>query len=79
MPKVTHADVERELTYHSPLHTQLDALIAIRRAAREFGHVLVDSTPGGDAQRAAFDRLLECVLHAEAGVVLWNNVEDPPT
>jgi hypothetical protein len=67
---VTTKDIEVLFTYHAPDEQQRGALEAVRAAAKAFATVLVAQTPASADQTAAVRKLRECVMTANAAIVL---------
>lgn len=67
---VTKENVEAVFTYHAPTATQIVALQDVRVAARVLAGVILDEVPACADQQAALRLLRECVMTANAGIVL---------
>jgi plasmid stabilization system protein ParE len=63
-------DLEDIFSYHAPDDLQRVALERIREAAHIFAFVLLQNTPASADQSAAIRKLRECVMTANASVVL---------
>ena len=63
-------DIEKWFTYHKPTEEQAQALERVREAAKVFAHVLNDNVPPSADRTAAMRKLRECVMTANAAIVL---------
>lgn len=63
-------DPDHLFKYHAPTPEQLPKYEAIREAARQFALVLLQHTPPGSDQSAAFRHLREAVMTANASIAL---------
>lgn len=70
MSWLTHDDVDRQFTYQAPTFEQVEAIRRVRAMARELAHLILDATPAGADQSAAIRQLRECVMTANAAIVL---------
>jgi hypothetical protein len=71
----TRRDLLEDLfTYHSPDPFQEQSLVAIRTGAKHFAEVLMQHTPDCPDQSAALRKLRECVMTANASIVLRGRV-----
>lgn len=62
--------VDHWFTYHTPTAAQVDALHVLREKAREFAHLILDKVPTSADRSAALRKLRECVMTANAAIVL---------
>jgi hypothetical protein len=62
--------IDNWFTYHAPTTDDVEKLKEIREAAKAFAHVIVDNTPPSADQSAALRKLRECVMTANASIVL---------
>ena len=67
---ILHTDIENWFTYHVPGESQIESLKQIRAAAKNLARVILENTPTGADQAAAFRKLRECVMTANAAVAL---------
>lgn len=65
---VNDHDIENWFTYHSPSGNQPERYEAIRSKAKELARVILDNTPPSADQTAAFRKLRECVMTANASI-----------
>jgi hypothetical protein len=63
-------DLDNLFTYHPPSGRQLTQYEAIRTAAKYFGLVILQNTPGSADQATAIRKLRECVMTANASIAL---------
>lgn len=63
-------DIEDVFSYHAPTTEQLEALQAVRIKAKEFAEVLLHYAPHSADRSVAFRYLRECVMTANASIVL---------
>ena len=62
--------IDQLFTYHAPDPSQVQFLETIREAAKFFAHIILHNTPPGADQTAAIRKLRECVMTANAAIVL---------
>ena len=62
--------VDHWFTYHAPNDAQGEALHALREEARTFAHLILDKVPASSDRSAALRKLRECVMTANAAIVL---------
>jgi hypothetical protein len=62
--------IEHLFTYHAPTASQKAQLEAVRAKAKEFAEVMLRNTPKSADQSAALRKLRECVMAANASIVL---------
>ncbi len=67
---VTKENVDDVFTYQPPDEGQRAALITVREQARDFAHTILDFVPPSADQQAALRCLRECVMTANAGIML---------
>lgn len=67
-------DIENIFTYHAPTENQLKRLQIIRTRAKELAHVIESCTLPSADQSAAIRHLRECVMTANAAVVLGDDI-----
>lgn len=63
-------DIEALFTYHQPTEEQVEYLQNVREAAMEFAKILYLNTPSCADRSAAIRHLRECVMTANAAIVL---------
>jgi hypothetical protein len=63
-------NIEEWFKYHAPTEDQITALKAIREKAKELAYVILENSPPSADQTAAFRKLRECVMTANAAIVL---------
>lgn len=66
----TATQIEEWFTYHAPDEVQQQALRLLRDKAKEFGHCLNTVVPESADKTAALRKLRECVMTANAAIVL---------
>lgn len=59
-----------QFTYHSPKDHQVARMAEIRTAALEFAFLIDERVQDGPDKSAAIRKLRECVMTANAGIVL---------
>jgi hypothetical protein len=62
--------VDQLFTYHQPNPTQVQSLGTIRETAKFLAQTILANTPRGADQTAAIRLLRECVMTANAAIVL---------
>lgn len=62
--------VEELFTYHRPTVEQQEALVLIREYAQGFAQLMLRNVPPGADRAAAIRKLRECVMTANAAIVL---------
>lgn len=67
---ITKDAIDAWFTYHKPTEDQQPKFVALREKAREFAHLIVELTPPGPDQSTAIRQLRECVMTANAAIVL---------
>lgn len=67
---INHDDIDRWFTHHPPTAQQVAALSQLRAKARELAHLIRELTPGCADQCSSLRRLRECVMTANAAVVI---------
>lgn len=72
---LTQDEIEKLFTYHQPTQDSIDALVAVRTVAKHMATVINNSVPDSADKSAAIRLLRECVMTANAGIVL-NQVEE---
>ena len=60
--------INNDFTYHAPTGDKVAAHEAIRDAAREVAHLIVDVTPAGREQSLALTNLEQAVFWANAAI-----------
>jgi hypothetical protein len=65
-----HINIDEQFTYHNPTEAQIVSLKAIREKAKELAYLIQENTPPCPDQTAAIRKLRECVMTANAAVVL---------
>ncbi len=63
-------DIEQWFTYHTPTSESTERLERVRTSAEALASVILEATPCCADQSAAFRLLRECVMTANAAVVL---------
>jgi hypothetical protein len=63
-------DIELVFKHHTPTERQLDKLELIRSKAKELAQLIQDIVPESADRAAAFRKLRECVMTANAAIVL---------
>jgi len=63
-------DIEDVFSYHAPSVDQQEALITVRTKAKEFAELLLQYVPESADRSTAFRLLRECVMTANAAIVL---------
>lgn len=63
-------DIEALFVYHQPVEEQIECLKMVREAAMEFAKVLYSNTPPCADRSAAIRHLRECVMTANAAIIL---------
>lgn len=71
---VTKANVNNVFRYHSPKDDQPQRYEAVREAARQFAHVILDNVPMCADQQAAIRLLREAVMTANAAIALEGDI-----
>lgn len=74
---MTEADaktIDEWFTYHVPTPEQKEDLEVVREAARAFAYLLVSRVPSSADRTAALRKLRECVMTANAAIVLHGKV-----
>jgi hypothetical protein len=69
-PNLTEEDIVEMFTYHAPTPEQRVALIEVRAAAQVFCQTLAVQVPASADRSAAIRKLRECVMTANAAIVL---------
>lgn len=67
-------DIDDIFSYHSPEPDQIPKYEVIRKAAKEFAHILIENTPECADQSAAIRLLREAVMTANASIALKGSV-----
>lgn len=67
---MTNEEIDELFTYHAPTTNQVVRLGLIREKAKSFARLLVEHTPKSADQSAAIRKLRECVMTANASIVL---------
>lgn len=62
--------LDNQFTYHAPTFDQSERLQAIRVKARELAQLIYECTPLCADQTAAVRKLRECVMTANAAIIL---------
>ena len=62
--------IEEWFTYHAPTPEQQERLVRMREAAKTFAHVINECTKPSADKTAAFRKLREAVMTANASIVL---------
>jgi len=63
-------DILNKFTYHSPKDHQMARMAEIRTAALEFAFLIDNRVQDGPDKAAAIRKLRECVMTANAAIVL---------
>lgn len=63
-------DIEHVFSYHKPTEEQISKMQDIRYCARELAYAISVNVPDGADKSAALRKLRECVMTANAGIVL---------
>jgi predicted metal-dependent TIM-barrel fold hydrolase len=63
-------DVGEMFTYHAPTDAQVEALKAVREAARNLAETIIVHSPRSADQSAGIRKLRECVMTVNASIVL---------
>lgn len=75
---MTGKDIENWFTYHPPSEETVTRLKSIRDKAKEMAALIFALTPSGADQDAALRKLRECVMTANAAIVIPQlGVADP--
>lgn len=64
------AMIEEAFVYHAPTLEQQARLVVVRDQARQLAQAIVDNVPPCADRTAAFRKLRECVMTANAAIVL---------
>lgn len=72
---LTQDEIEKLFTYHQPTQDSIDALVAVRTVAKQMAIVINNSVPDSADKSAAIRLLRECVMTANAGIVLNQSKE----
>lgn len=67
-------DIEAYFTYHAPTGSQITRLGIVSQAAKNLAYVIFDYTPDSADRTAALRKLRECVMTANAAIVLEGKV-----
>lgn len=67
---ITKENVNEIFTYHAPDATQIESLNAVRSHAKALAHAILNEVPACADQQAALRYLRECVMTANAAIVL---------
>lgn len=63
-------NIDNVFSYHAPEPAQFPHYEAIRAAAKNLAYVIEQNTPSCADQAAAFRKLRDCVMTAEAAIAL---------
>ena len=77
MHDITNVSIEQLFTYHTPDESQLENLKIVRATAKLMAYVLDSSVPVCADQAAAMRLLRECVMTANAAIVLNGQGYEP--
>jgi len=67
---IAHGNIERMFTYHSPTLGQVQRYQAIREAAKQLGHTMLNCCPGSRERSAAITLLQNAVMMANAAIAI---------
>lgn len=70
MNNPSHVDIDALFTYHPPNEDQVRRLTVLRENARTLALTIIGSCPAGPDRTAALRKLRECVMTANASIVL---------
>ena len=63
-------NIERIFTYHAPSSVQVEDMNTLRALARNLAKGIEQLVPAGADQTAAIRKLRECIMTANAGIIL---------
>jgi hypothetical protein len=66
--------IEEYFTYHAPTDEQIEKLTVVRTFAKALAHTINDNVPECADKTAAIRKLRECVMTANAAIVLEGKV-----
>lgn len=73
---MTEQEIEKVFTYHAPNTSSIKKLEDFRNAAKLFAKIIQELVPECADKNAAFRKLRECVMTANAGIVLNQEKQD---